>query len=193
MVTAGMNKTIKILLFCGVGALALTGCESVKENLGYSKRAPDEFAVYQRAPLSLPPSYALRPPEPGSANPSSETTTAVARRSLLSQSRIARERTLAEGRSQGEQVLLKQLGALDIDPNIRRLVNRETSIYIEEDKAFTDKLIFWREKAPYGDTVDPSKENKRIKENQALGKPVEGDVTPSIEKKKKGWLEGLFD
>ncbi|MCW9035047.1 MAG: DUF3035 domain-containing protein [Rhodospirillales bacterium] len=190
-----MKNTLRFIFVCGIGAFALTGCDSISENLGYSKRAPDEFAVYRRAPLSLPPSYALRPPsEAGKDRPGTESMTTVARRSLLSQSRQKREAALAEGRSLGEQSLLRRLGALDIDPNIRRLVNRETSIYIEEDKEFTDKLLFWKEKKPFGDTVDALKENKRIQEGQALGKEIDGKGTPSIgKKKKKGLLEGLFD
>ena len=33
---------------------------------GLDKRPPDEFTVYSRAPLSLPPNYDLRPPgDPG--------------------------------------------------------------------------------------------------------------------------------
>ena len=40
----------------------LSGCTDVKEVLGYTKQSPDEFQVYARAPLSLPPDYNLRPP-----------------------------------------------------------------------------------------------------------------------------------
>ena len=43
---------------------ALGGCEETKKALGQVKQPPDEFAVFQRAPLSLPPDYALRPPAP---------------------------------------------------------------------------------------------------------------------------------
>ena len=44
-------------------------CENVKDQLGLNKSSPDEFAVLTRAPLSLPPDYRLRPPEPGAARP----------------------------------------------------------------------------------------------------------------------------
>ena len=53
-----------------LGALALlTACEETKRALGQTKESPDEFTVYQRAPLSLPPNYGLRPPSPGAARP----------------------------------------------------------------------------------------------------------------------------
>lgn len=47
----------KRLLFGAAVALlaGLSGCTGVKEVLGYTKQSPDEFQVYARAPLSLPP------------------------------------------------------------------------------------------------------------------------------------------
>ena len=47
-----------------VSVIALTGCEETKRVFGKTKEAPDEFAVYRRAPLSLPPDSDLRPPTP---------------------------------------------------------------------------------------------------------------------------------
>ncbi len=42
--------------------LAVTACGSAtRETLGISKKAPNEFMVMPRAPLSLPPEYDLRP------------------------------------------------------------------------------------------------------------------------------------
>ncbi|HYN39224.1 MAG TPA: DUF3035 domain-containing protein, partial [Rhodospirillales bacterium] len=47
-----------------LAAVVLTGgCEGIKQELGIGvKRPPDEFTVYSRAPLSMPPDFALRPP-----------------------------------------------------------------------------------------------------------------------------------
>ena len=62
-------------------ALLAGGCEDTKEALGLSgKKAPDEFAVYAHAPLSLPPDYALRPPAPGAKRPQDEAARDSARR-----------------------------------------------------------------------------------------------------------------
>ena len=47
--------------------------EDLKSTFGLNKRAPDEFAVPTRAPLSLPPDYSLRPPEPGAPRPNQTT------------------------------------------------------------------------------------------------------------------------
>lgn len=51
------------------GAVVLSGCEGVRSSLGLGKNPPDEFQVVSRAPLSLPPDYNLRPPEPGAPRP----------------------------------------------------------------------------------------------------------------------------
>ena len=56
-----MNKMIRM----GVAMVALpsmAACGSAtKEKLGLSRKAPNEFLVMPRAPLSLPPEYDLRP------------------------------------------------------------------------------------------------------------------------------------
>ena len=58
------------LTVCGISlALLLGACESVKEQLSLNKTSPDEFAVVTSAPLSLPPDYKLRPPDPGAPRP----------------------------------------------------------------------------------------------------------------------------
>ena len=52
--------------------LALAGCGSgsdISRTFGLTRDAPDEFQVTTRAPLSMPPDYALRPPRPGAPRP----------------------------------------------------------------------------------------------------------------------------
>lgn len=63
-------KTAIFLAFIATPVLA--GCENAKEELGLTRKAPDEFAVIQRAPLEMPPDYTLRPPQPGAARPQEE-------------------------------------------------------------------------------------------------------------------------
>ena len=51
----------RTLAFGLIGAtLLLGGCEGVDFLSGGGKDAPDEFAVFQRAPLAIPPDYGLR-------------------------------------------------------------------------------------------------------------------------------------
>ena len=93
--------------------------------------------------------------------------------------------------SAGVKSLLKEAGALDVDPNIRSVVNQESTFLAEEDQSFTERLMFWGVKTEYGATVDAEKEAKRIRENQALGNPVTEGETPTIERKRRALLEGV--
>ena len=52
--------------------------------------------------------------------------------------------------------------------------------------------MFWREEVPPGRIIDADAEAKRLRENAALGKPVTAGETPTIERKKKALLEGIF-
>ncbi|CCQ72294.1 DUF3035 domain-containing protein [Magnetospira sp. QH-2] len=172
--------------------LSLGGCSDTKEILGIgTKQAPDEFTVYSRAPLSMPPDFGLRPPAPGTARPEVTDPATTARRAMLA-GRTARNSKPPQATA-GTEALLRNAGAIGIDPAIREEVNRETSALVREDEGFTDSLLFWQKKDPTGEIIDPKKESERIKSNQALGEPVTTGETPVIERKEKGWLEGIFD
>ena len=181
---------------------AVAGCSSTKEMLGLTKRSPDEFQVVSRAPLSMPPDYSLRPPTPGAARPQEGTTTQQAQQivtgdrptSTLQPDQIPSigegESTSAE--SAGESAFLQSASITGIDPNIRKIVNEETTADQDASQTFLDDLIFWRAPEPYGTVVDPVAEQKRLQENQALGQPTDAGETPIIERKKKGLFEGVF-
>ena len=50
-----------------IAAAGLAGCNSTSQALGLSKVTPDEFRIVTKAPLVVPPDYALRPPSPSEA------------------------------------------------------------------------------------------------------------------------------
>jgi hypothetical protein len=54
---------------CIVGTLLLPGCTDFRQALGIDRTGPDEFAVESRAPLTIPPDFDLRPPQPGAVRP----------------------------------------------------------------------------------------------------------------------------
>jgi hypothetical protein len=54
---------------CVTLTVLLGGCSNWKQTLGIEPTSPDEFAVESRAPLTIPPDFNLRPPEPGAARP----------------------------------------------------------------------------------------------------------------------------
>ena len=176
--------------------LALSACEGVRDQLGLNKQSPDEFRVISRAPLSLPPDFTLRPPEPGIPRPQEGTATQQARKAVFRleqpKTQPLNERVKADGRTLGELSLLKAAGADKIDPGIRRTIDLETQQLNAESEDFIDALIFWRDKETPGRVVDAAAETKRLRENAALGKAVTAGETPTIERKSKALLEGLF-
>jgi hypothetical protein len=175
-----------------VAAAMLAGCSDTREILGQGKRSPDEFAVYSRVPLSMPPNYGLRPPGAGAGSttdPGSATT--EARRALLSGAGAAAVPEASV--SPGTYALLERTGGLRADPKIRGVVNEESTILAEADQSLTERLMFWRTVSEYGTVVDPTEEAKRIRENQALGKPVTEGRTPTIERRRRALLEGILD
>jgi predicted small secreted protein len=189
----------------------LGGCGQIRGALGYDKDAPDEFQVVARAPLALPPNYDLRPPEPGTARPQELSPTDAAAQRILGR-RAAPQATTSTSSvfgtsmsgptvqaaprapvsSGGASALRDQLQLNQADPNIRQLVNKETASFVYEEQYPIDKVLFWRDKPEPGVLLDATKESKRLRENSALGQPVDTGETPTIERKRGGFLSGLF-
>lgn len=180
-----------------VSVIALTGCEETKRVFGKTKEAPDEFAVYRRAPLSLPPDSDLRPPTPGVSRPQVVNPRDQARAALGLSAKKTDKVDLSKSEditrlSNGERALLALTGANKANPQIRKLVEEKTADLYETNETFTDKMVFWRSKNK-GVALDPQKELKRIREAQSLGKPLSSKDIPSVTRKRKGLLEGIFD
>ncbi|MDZ4376074.1 MAG: DUF3035 domain-containing protein [Phenylobacterium sp.] len=123
-----------------VAAAGLAGCQSTQSALGMSKVTPDEFRVVTKAPLVVPPDYALRPPAPGEPRPQELQPESAARNALLGQ----RE---AEQRSDGEKLLVAKAGAERADPLVRYVVDDEFGDIAHKEKSFADRVMFWRDDA----------------------------------------------
>jgi hypothetical protein len=190
--------------------LGLAACDTFKEQVGLTKKAPDEFTVITKAPLVMPPDFSLRPPRPGAKGPGELQPREQARAALLSGGKgrrstaeLARQsgrNTLAGAAGKmaaskptgAELQLLQKAGAAGADSSIRQIVNRETTVLAEKDSSFADRLIFWQEKQPFGATVDAGAEAKRLREAAAAGDAADIGKTPIIKRRKRGWLEGIF-
>ena len=179
-------------------AAALGGC-SAFENIGGGKKvSPDEFKIVSHSPLTMPPNAELRPPRPGEPRPQ-ETTPSDQAKEALSPALAARvqPRTGPGGPATprpgdpSEQALVSRAGAGGIDPNIRSQVNRDTRVIADQNTSFIDSLIFWQDKPPPGTIIDPAREQQRLRDAQAAGKPSSAP-TPTIERRKRGLLEGIF-
>ncbi len=175
-----MDRNIIIMASLAVLALPLGGCSGTQEFLGQSRQAPDEFAVYSRAPLSLPPNFALRPPVPGVTRPQTVAPRKAAKKAVLGPRAIAATPTKGlAGASPGTMSLIRQTGGFKADPTIRATVNRETSIMAEEGKRFTDKMIFWRDRQEPGKVIDPAREERRIRDDESKGESLEAKKAPA--------------
>lgn len=186
-----------LLLLFGA-ALVLSSCgDSTKRALGLARTSPDEFAVVKRAPLSQPPDFKLRPPRPGAERPGVASSREQARQAVFrgedkenlrnSVSRNEGPPTIAAPQgavsklSVGESAFLARAGADNVEPDIRRKVDRENAILADADLNFVQKLLDF--KPDIDDVVDAEAEARRLRQNQALGRdPTEGE-TPVIERK----------
>jgi hypothetical protein len=120
-------------------ALSLGACGNVRQSLGMTRVTPDEFLTVSTAPLSLPPEYGLRPPQPGQPRPQDVTPEGEARRIL------ATERG-AVVRSEGEQALAARVGAGTeaVDSRVRYMVDDEFGDLAHKETSWADRVMFWR-------------------------------------------------
>jgi len=188
-------KSTALVVLAGV---TLAGC-SAFENLGGAKKvSPDEFKIVSHSPLTMPPNAELRPPRPGEPRPQ-ETTPSDQAKEALSPAMAARVQQRGPGApppapaagNASETALVAKASAGGVDPNIRSQVNRDTRRIAEENTSFIDSLIFWQDKPPPGTIIDPVAEQRRLREAQASGQPSNA-ATPTIVRRKRGLLEGIF-
>lgn len=130
-----------VMVGLGMMGVSLTGCESTRQALGMTKVVPDEFRVVTKAPLVVPPDYALRPPAPGQPRPQELQPESQARVALMGQ----RD---AEQRSEGEKLLVAKAGADKADPLIRYVIDDEFGAVAHKERSFADRVIFWRKDKP---------------------------------------------
>ncbi len=173
-----MKKILTLSVLCLI-PLMLGACEGAKEELGLNKQVPDEFQVVKRAPLTLPPSYVLRPPQPGAPRPQEQTPAAEAAQTVFGE---AAPTGKAEATS-GEAALIQRASGGDIDPNIRRRIDSETASLHDRNKPVAEKLlgIGGDKSQPSATVVDAKAEAERLNKNAQDGKPVTEGETPSIE------------
>ena len=79
-IVVGRYRTPLLAVACLCASLLLLGCSDLRRVVGIDRVAPDEFAVESRAPLTIPPEFELRPPQPGALRPQEITSADKARR-----------------------------------------------------------------------------------------------------------------
>ncbi|MDF1687395.1 MAG: hypothetical protein ACJAVO_001610 [Parvibaculaceae bacterium] len=185
-----MRRKALVITGATVLALSLSGCgggDGIREALGYTKEAPDEFTIVTKAPLVVPPDFSLRPPRPGAPSPRETQPEALAESLLIG----TQSGTTAADK--GEQILLAKAGATRADSDIRTVIDEETRSLKAKQDTFTNDVLFWKKQPdPAIRTVDAAGEAKRLRENEALGLPVTEGVTPEEEEDEGGIFDYLF-
>ncbi len=206
---------------CSLLALTACGGSSVKETLGLSRKAPDEFKVVARPPLSVPPQFNLRPPSASAESPiivpadkqaksiitgnpaKSDSDTFDLREGSADTAVIPVESTSIDSPT-GKN---KKGGAVDISSSSEAQFLKN----IGADKAdpkVRDQLVeqklqaqekkeessWWNFSKPEKKEtlVDAKAENKRIQANKAGNRPVTEGQTPEVKDKDHGLLGDLF-
>jgi hypothetical protein len=184
---------MKVTLPLTVSALSLllTGCaaNTVKEAFGIDNRAPDEFRVVSRPPLSVPPQFELRPPSADGAptdtpayakaqslvtgDPNGVTAdTAVKPVAIKSLDKTAKGSD--KSTTAAESNFLSKAGAAQADPEVKQKLTEEKiaqQIKKEEDgESMWNRITFQSgSKEP---VVKADEEAARIKKAAQEGKPV---------------------
>ena len=168
-----------------IAAAGLAGCQSTSQALGMTKVTPDEFRVVTKAPLVVPPDYALRPPAPGEPRPQELQPESAARTALAGQA-------AATQRTDGERLLVARAGADKADPLIRYVVDDEFGDIAHKDKSFADRVMFWRKDAPAAPIVSdgatpPAPVDAAAEEARLKG--LTGGKTVVIARSKASWVK----
>jgi hypothetical protein len=176
-------RLLPILALAALSGLAGCSASDVSRTFGLVRDAPDEFTVTTRAPLSMPPDYAARPPRPGASRPQESGPRNSGAAALVPQAALVQ----AAEASRGEQALLSASGPA-APADIRTKIDADSAM-AQTDRSLADRLLFWRTPTPPGTVVDPQKEAQRLRENAALGQANDAGDTPIIQRKAKGFFD----
>jgi len=179
--------------------LITSACDGteVRDAVGLTRTAPDEFVVVSRPPLSVPPDFELRPPRPGETR-TDESTERQARNLILkgdpnSATTIdelvpASDKVntavdpviTTDAKTAAESTFLGKLGAEKADPDIRKKLGADVTTPKDtaDSKSLYEKLIKEEGAEP---VVDAKKEATRIRDNKEKGKPINKGKVPEVD------------
>jgi len=159
----------------------LSGCDSLRNAAGLTKKSPDEFAVTTKAPLVIPPDFNLRPPTPGAPPSNTRDPSTNAEIALFSNADI---QTVASGLpgtyTMGERMLLANAKAQNSDPAIRARLNADQRAVQNADRSFTDRILNTSATRPNGQPVNADAEVAKGSKSATAAKKKE---------KSGGWFD----
>ncbi len=139
--------------------LSLTACITTKEELGLTRRTPDEFAVAPHAPLQMPPDFILHPPTPGAPRPQETAPAEQAANALWGTPSDS-----TRGKSSVENIILQKTGATDADSRIRQQIEAESDELTRDKRPALYRILgLGGGSSKEKDVIDPEAEATRIK------------------------------
>lgn len=173
-------------------------CTDVRDTLGLTKSAPDEFVVVSRPPLSVPPDFELRPPssQPGANRLAMPSTEDAAREALLGTSTAtpAAARAISSPDGVGTPLsrptssFLNKAGASNAAPDIREQLNNKPAVSPRAGSLY-ERVVGKGTSEP---VVDAAKEAERIRENKQQNKPLTEGETPDAPVGTPSVLDKIF-
>ena len=112
---------------------SLGACAGVSE-MG-ARNVPDEFRVVTKAPLTVPPEYALRPPAAGEVTP--QEVDAQSDRNLT----FAFGSDVGANASEIEKRAVREANAIATNPRIRAIVDYETGKILRKPAGIADSVL----------------------------------------------------
>lgn len=138
-----MKRHYRLALVIALAGLSTAACAN-RNNVGQlANVTPDEFLVLARAPLVVPPDYALRPPLPGEPRPQELNPEATARTALIGQ-----RNTVANTGTAGERALMIKAKADQADPKIKEVIDDEQGDLSHKPEGFANWVMFWDKSKP---------------------------------------------
>ena len=126
-------------------AILLAGCGGGKGGILAGRNAPDEFMVARRAPLTIPPDFALVPPKPGAPRPQEADSSTQALNAMFGG---------PAPRSAGEQALIGQAGTTP-NPGIRSDVADPNTVVVDKGAVTKDILTAPESQSPEATASTP--------------------------------------
>ncbi len=181
-----------LLISCG-------SAKSVRETLGLNRKAPDEFRVYARPALTVPPEFSLRAPGSETDAPTAVPANQQARSTVLGTAQTNPDSlkvdtsvgkvTSGSLQTSADAQFLQKAGAANANPDVRKSITQdaENGLVVKDDNYLISGTT---DTEP---TVDAAREAERIKQNKAENKsPAEGE-SAVIKPKNKGILGTIGD
>lgn len=180
----------KQLIIISATLIALAGCGEVRETVGLVNTPPDEFAVIDHPPLSMPPDFDLRPPRPGAQPVNSINPSTNAAKALYGDGKMETVKQQGVGSLQmqtlspSEQAIIGQTASDRADPRIRSKLDKEAGQQVVGNRRLLEAITFWKDpkKDEQGTAVDAVEEKARLDKARRDGQPVTTGATPAIEK-----------